>query len=66
MNIVESNCLEKAIQRILHSINETSPNETAVIFKISSPGLIRKWRIQLHQKGVDALKPKKKGHQSMD
>ncbi|PGO78038.1 IS3 family transposase [Bacillus cereus] len=45
--------------------NGTSPNETAVIFNISSPGLIRKWRIQLHQKGVDALKSKKKGRQSM-
>ncbi|MED2367831.1 transposase, partial [Bacillus thuringiensis] len=45
--------------------NGTSPNETAVICNISSPGLIRKWRIQLHQKGVDALKSKKKGRQSM-
>lgn len=45
--------------------NGTSPNETAVIFNISSSGLIRKWRIQLRQKGVDALKSKKKGRQSM-
>ncbi|EPF09049.1 hypothetical protein ICA_05150 [Bacillus cereus BAG1O-3] len=45
--------------------NGTSSNEKAVIFNISSPGLIRKWRIQLHQKGVDALKSKKKGCQSM-
>ncbi|MBV6678956.1 transposase [Bacillus thuringiensis] len=45
--------------------NGTSPNETAVIFNISLPGLIRKWRIQLHQKGVDAPKSKKKGRQSM-
>ncbi|EJR04057.1 hypothetical protein II5_03764 [Bacillus cereus MSX-A1] len=45
--------------------NGTSPNETAVIFNISLPELIRKWRIQLHQKGVDAPKSKKKGRQSM-
>ncbi|EJR26358.1 hypothetical protein IIG_05400 [Bacillus cereus VD048] len=45
--------------------NGTSPNETAVIFNISSPGFIRKWRIQLQQKGVAALKSKKKGCQSM-
>lgn len=45
--------------------NGMSPNETAVIFNISSPGLIRKWHIQLHQKGVDPLKLKKKGRQSM-
>lgn len=43
----------------------TSIRETAVIFNISSPGRIRKWRIQLHQKGVDALKSKKKVRQSM-
>lgn len=45
--------------------NETSPNDTAVIFNISSPGLIIKWRIQLHQKGLDALKSKKKWRHSM-
>jgi transposase len=41
--------------------NGTSPNETAVIFNISSPGLIRKWRIQFESQGIDALESKKKG-----
>lgn len=39
----------------------TSPNETAAIFQITSPALIRKWRIQFHSLGIDALHPKKKG-----
>jgi transposase-like protein len=39
----------------------TSPNETAAIFNISSPALIRKWRIQVDSQGIDALKSKKKG-----
>ncbi|WP_407692000.1 IS3 family transposase [Radiobacillus deserti] len=43
----------------------TSPNETAAIFKISSPGMIRKWRILYEKGGVDALKPKKKGRTLM-
>jgi transposase len=45
--------------------NGTSPNETAAIFNISSPGMIRKWRILFETEGVDALKPKKKGCSSM-
>ena len=34
---------------VLNYMNENgvSPNEAAVIFNISSPGLIRKWRFQL-------------------
>lgn len=39
----------------------TSPNETAAIFQITSPALIRKWRIQFHSSGIDALQSKKKG-----
>jgi transposase len=47
--------------------NGTSPNEAAVIFNISSPGIIRKWRSQFNEHGVDALKPQKKGrHCTMD
>ncbi|MDC0764154.1 IS3 family transposase [Brevibacillus sp. AG] len=38
----------------------TSPNETAAIFQISSPRLIRKWRSEFQSQGIDALKPKKK------
>ncbi|RAP75281.1 IS3 family transposase [Paenibacillus montanisoli] len=48
---------------VLNYMNEngTSPNEAAVIFNISSPGIIRKWRSQYHEHGLDALKSKKKG-----
>jgi transposase-like protein len=45
--------------------NGTSPNETAAIFNIPSPGLIRKWRIQFSSKGEDALISKKKGRPTM-
>jgi len=45
--------------------NRTSPNETATIFNISSPGLIRKWRTQFESQGLDALESKKKGRPSM-
>lgn len=45
--------------------NGTSPNETAAIFNISSPGLIRKWRIQFETLGIDALESKKKGRPAM-
>ncbi|MBM7569528.1 transposase-like protein [Paenibacillus sacheonensis] len=54
---------------VLNYMNEngTSPNEAAVIFNISSPGIIRKWRSQFNAQGIDALKPKKKGrHRTMD
>jgi len=48
---------------VLNYLNENgaTPNEAAVIFNISSPGLIRKWRIQLEKIGTDALISKKKG-----
>ncbi|MCQ6277624.1 transposase, partial [Bacillus sp. V3B] len=45
--------------------NGTSPNETATLFHITSPALIRKWRIQFESQGVDALKSKKKGRPTM-
>jgi transposase len=52
---------------VLNHMNEngTSPNEAAVIFNISSPGIIRKWRSQFNEHGIDALKPKIKGRHCM-
>ena len=52
---------------VLNYMNENgvSSNEAAVIFKISSPALIRKWRNQLKTNGIDALFSKKKGRPSM-
>ncbi len=52
---------------VLNYMNENgvSSNEAAAIFKISSPALIRKWRIQLETSGYDALFSKKKGRPSM-
>ena len=52
---------------VLNHLNEhgTSPNEAAVIFNISSPTLIRKWRAQLSTIGIGALDQKKKGRLSM-
>ncbi|MGR6130506.1 IS3 family transposase [Paenibacillus sp. S33] len=52
---------------VLNYMNEngTSPNEAAVIFKISSPGVIRKWRSQFNEHGIDALNSKKKGRPRM-
>ncbi|MFJ7922602.1 IS3 family transposase [Lysinibacillus fusiformis] len=47
------------------SENGVSSNEAAVIFKISSPGMIRRWRIQLRTSGLDALFSKKKGRPTM-
>ncbi len=47
------------------SDNGTSPNETAVIFNISSPATIRAWRILFEKGGIDALTSKKKGRPSM-
>lgn len=45
--------------------NGTSSNQTAAIFNISSPSLIRKWRRQFETQGIGALKSKKKGRPSM-
>ncbi|MNP26975.1 hypothetical protein D3C76_1198610 [compost metagenome] len=52
---------------VLHNMNEMgiSPNEAAVIFNISSPALIRTWRIKLNTVGLDALISKKKGRPSL-
>jgi transposase len=52
---------------VLNYMNDhgTSPNETAAIFKITSPALIRKWRIQFETQGIDALESKKKGRLTM-
>ena len=52
---------------VLNYMNDygTSPNETAAIFNITSPALIRKWRIQFETLGIDALEPKKKGRIAM-
>ena len=52
---------------VLNYMNENgvSSNEAAVIFKISSPRLIRKWRKKLETDGYDALISKKKGRPTM-
>ncbi len=43
----------------------TSSNETAAIFKVADPSLIRKWRRQYEEHGIDALESKKKGRLSL-
>jgi transposase len=52
---------------VLNYMNDfgTSPNETALIFNITSPALIRKWRGLFESQGIDALESKKKGRLSM-
>jgi transposase-like protein len=52
---------------VLEYMNEmgTSSVETAAIFNLSSPGMIRKWRVQFEQGEIDALESKKKGRPSM-
>ncbi|MFE7375675.1 hypothetical protein ACFU6E_13410 [Bacillus cereus] len=54
---------------VLNYMNEngTSSNEAAVIFNISSPGIIKKWRIQLRTQEVVeyVIESKKKGRPSM-
>lgn len=45
--------------------NGTSLNETAAIFKITSPSTIRVWKRQFETQGIDALQPKQKGRPSM-
>ncbi|OAH58637.1 transposase [Domibacillus aminovorans] len=44
----------------------TSSYDAAAIFNISSPSLVRTWRINFHAGGFDALIPKKKGRTSME
>lgn len=52
---------------VLNYMNETgtSSYDTAAIFNISSPGMIRNWRNAFETGGIDALQSKKKGHRSM-
>jgi transposase-like protein len=52
---------------VLKYMNEmgTSSIETAAIFNLSSPGMIRSWKLQFEQSGIDALISKKKGRPSM-
>jgi transposase len=47
------------------NMHGTSPNETAAIFRIPSSRLIRKWRMQFHSQGIDALISRKKGRPAM-
>ncbi len=52
---------------VLNYINEmgTSYRETAAIFNLSSPEMIRKWQLRFEQGGIDALESKKKGRPSL-
>ncbi len=52
---------------VLHYMNTygTSSYETAAIFNIPSPGLVRKWKAQFQTSGLDALRSKKKGRSIM-
>ncbi|MHC0552097.1 IS3 family transposase [Salinicoccus sp. CNSTN-B1] len=45
--------------------HDTSLNETAAIFNISSLSLIRNWKRRFEMQGIDALQPKQKGRPSM-
>lgn len=52
---------------VLNYMNETgtSSYDTAAIFNISSPGMVRNWRKAFETRGIDALQSKKKGRPSM-
>jgi transposase len=52
---------------VLNYINKmgTSYVETAAIFNLSSPEMVRKWQLRFEQGGIDALESKKKGRPSM-
>jgi len=52
---------------VLNYMNETgtSSRDTAALFNISSPGMIRNWKLKFEVGGYDALVSKKKGHPSM-
>lgn len=52
---------------VIKHMNEmgTSYVETAAIFNISSPEMIRKWRLRFEEGGIGALESKKKGRPSM-
>ncbi len=47
------------------NVNGTSIRETAAIFNIPTHSTLLKWKKQLENSGIDALKPKKKGPPSM-
>jgi len=53
---------------VLNYMNETgiSSIDTAALFNISSPGMIRNWKIKFEAGGYDALVSKKKGRPSMN
>lgn len=52
---------------VLNYMNETgtSSYDTAAIFNISSPGMVRNWRKAFETGGIDALQSKKKGRPSV-
>jgi transposase-like protein len=52
---------------VLNYMNETGTSsiDTAAIFNISSPGMIRNWKKKYEDGGYDALVSKKKGRPSM-
>ncbi|WP_157059272.1 helix-turn-helix domain-containing protein [Viridibacillus arvi] len=53
---------------VLNYMNETGTSSinTAALFNISSPGMIRNWKMKFEVGGYDALISKKKGRPSMD
>jgi len=53
---------------VLNFMSETGTSsvETAAIFNLPSSGMVRNWRIQFANGGIDALQPKKKGRPSME
>jgi len=53
---------------VLNYMNETGTSsiDTAALFNISSPGMIRNWKIKFEAGGYDALVSKKKGRPSMN
>ena len=48
---------------VLNYMNETGPSsrDTAALFNISSPGMIRNWKLKFEVGGYDALVSKKRG-----
>ncbi|MGE6515361.1 IS3 family transposase [Lysinibacillus sphaericus] len=52
---------------VLNYMNETGTSsiDTAALFNISSPGMIRNWKLKFEVGGYDALVSKKKGRPSM-
>ncbi|MGA3678309.1 IS3 family transposase [Lysinibacillus agricola] len=52
---------------VLNYMNETGTSsiDTAALFNISSPGMIRNWKMKFEVGGYDALVSKKKGRPSM-